>query len=358
MATARANDVGRHLRQLFGPGQRRRADRQPAAGAVCVRGRAGSTRPKTPRRRSRRSWPGTGRRSLRLPPGARRRPCRRGRLPGDIPGTGPPRRFAAGARQRFARRVAPRRGVPDGPQGAQEHAAAGGRASSGWPGRRRGPACASPRWKQADLGAALHAEVTRLPAKYRAPVVLCYFEGRTHDEAAAALALAGRDRSAAGYPAPATCSGPGSPAVAWRRARPGGNGGRRTRAARAEVPATLLHATLDAAMRGAPAGAAAALAGLVLESLLAAQLRTGGDRAGPGRDDRRPGACVRGAPASAASHPLRSGPARARLWQHRRRGSIPRRPLPAARPRAAGTLTRSVMATWPTRSSTAATARP
>ena len=39
----------------------------------------------------------------------------------------------------------------------------------------------------ADVGAALHAEVTKLPAKYRVPVVLCYFEGRTHDETAAAL---------------------------------------------------------------------------------------------------------------------------------------------------------------------------
>ena len=38
-----------------------------------------------------------------------------------------------------------------------------------------------------DLRSLLHEEVSRLPAKYRAPVVLCYFEGRTHDEAAAAL---------------------------------------------------------------------------------------------------------------------------------------------------------------------------
>ena len=38
-----------------------------------------------------------------------------------------------------------------------------------------------------DLRFLVHEEVNRLPAKYRAPVVLCYLEGRTHDEAAAAL---------------------------------------------------------------------------------------------------------------------------------------------------------------------------
>ena len=38
-----------------------------------------------------------------------------------------------------------------------------------------------------DLRSLLHEEVSRLPAIYRDPVVLCYFEGRTHDEAAAAL---------------------------------------------------------------------------------------------------------------------------------------------------------------------------
>ncbi len=39
----------------------------------------------------------------------------------------------------------------------------------------------------ADAGIALHAEVVRLPARYREAVVLCYFEGRTHDEAAATI---------------------------------------------------------------------------------------------------------------------------------------------------------------------------
>jgi RNA polymerase sigma factor (sigma-70 family) len=39
----------------------------------------------------------------------------------------------------------------------------------------------------ADLRPVLDAEVSRLPDKYRAPFVLCYFEGRTNDEAAQLL---------------------------------------------------------------------------------------------------------------------------------------------------------------------------
>lgn len=39
----------------------------------------------------------------------------------------------------------------------------------------------------AEVQRLLHAEVERLPAKYRAPVVLCYLEGRTNEEAAAQL---------------------------------------------------------------------------------------------------------------------------------------------------------------------------
>ena len=38
-----------------------------------------------------------------------------------------------------------------------------------------------------DVGAVLHEEVDRLPAKYRQPLVLCYFDGQTHDQAAARL---------------------------------------------------------------------------------------------------------------------------------------------------------------------------
>ncbi|HWE40535.1 MAG TPA: sigma-70 family RNA polymerase sigma factor [Isosphaeraceae bacterium] len=38
-----------------------------------------------------------------------------------------------------------------------------------------------------DLDAAIHEEVARLPEKYRRPIVLCYFEGRSHEAAAEAL---------------------------------------------------------------------------------------------------------------------------------------------------------------------------
>ena len=46
---------------------------------------------------------------------------------------------------------------------------------------------AMPESPDRDLWRALHEAVDSLPEKYRAPVVMCYLEGRTHDEAATAL---------------------------------------------------------------------------------------------------------------------------------------------------------------------------
>ena len=57
---------------------------------------------------------------------------------------------------------------------------------------------ATPTAELDDLRGTLHEEINRLPAKYRDPVVLCYLEGRTHDQAASALA-GQSGRSAAGW---------------------------------------------------------------------------------------------------------------------------------------------------------------
>ena len=159
----------------------------------------------------------------------------------------------------------------------------------------------------ADVGAALHAEVTKLPAKYRVPVVLCYFEGRTHDETAAALSWPvgtvrcrlsrARDLLRARLIrrglAPASLAGTALSA----------------RTAQAEVPAPLLHATLAAALRVAPSSAAAALARVVLKSLLGEDLRTAAAALGLIAITAGLAFALCSAPTSPPSPPLRSAPA-------------------------------------------------
>jgi RNA polymerase sigma factor (sigma-70 family) len=127
--------------------------------------------------------------------------------------------------------------------------------------------------EQNDLGAAMHAEVHRLPAKYRDPVVLCYFEGRTHDEAAASLnwpvgTVRCRLSRARDLLRSRLVRRGLAPAVAALDAAWTGP------SAKAAVSASLLRATLDAAARGVPARTGGAmLADLVLEGLRASRLR-------------------------------------------------------------------------------------
>ena len=106
-----------------------------------------------------------------------------------------------------------------------------------------------------DLRLLVHDEVDRLPAKYRDPVRLCYFEGRTHDDAAASLGwpvgtVRGRlSRARDMLRTRLTRRGIGVTPVALAAAMAA------VADARAEVPQALHEATLAAAFRGAAAEA-------------------------------------------------------------------------------------------------------
>ena len=105
-------------------------------------------------------------------------------------------------------------------------------------------------------GPLVHEEVNRLPRKYRAPIVLCYFEGLTHDQAAARL----------GCPI-GTVKGRLSRARDLLRTRLSRRGVAVSSAAlaahlagaelQASVPASLTHMTLNAALAVAAQGSAA-----------------------------------------------------------------------------------------------------
>ncbi len=165
---------------------------------------------------------------------------------------------------------------------------------------------AVPTVEEADSGAALHAEVTRLPAKYRVPVVLCYFEGRTHDEAAAALRWPVGTVRCRLFRARELLRS----RLTRRGLAPAGLAGTAflAPAARSEVPASLLRATLDAAIRGVPTRAAAALADVVLKGLLRARLKAAATGLGLVAMTASLVVALRGAPTSPASHPQPPGP--------------------------------------------------
>ena len=124
-----------------------------------------------------------------------------------------------------------------------------------------------------EMGAALHDEVNRLPTKYREPVVLCYFEGQTHDEAAASLRWpVGTVRSNLSR-ARDLLRG----RLARRGLAPAGLIEPRCYdRARAEVPTTLRNATLAAALKSTPAAAASTPMNLMVRSLLLSRLKTAG----------------------------------------------------------------------------------
>ena len=125
-----------------------------------------------------------------------------------------------------------------------------------------------------DVRLLVHEAVDRLPAKYREPVRLCYFEGRTHDDAAASL----------GWPV-GTVRGRLARAREMLRTRLMRRGVGLAPAplvaamaaagdARAEVPQALREATLAAAFRGGAVKAGVvALAAAVSRELAAAAVK-------------------------------------------------------------------------------------
>ena len=140
------------------------------------------------------------------------------------------------------------------------------------PGARAGQVAATV--ERDEMGAALHDEINRLPTKYREPVVLCYFEGQTHDEAAAALRWpVGTVRS---YLSRARDLLRGR--LARRGLAPAGLIGAsllRT-SARGEVPTALRNATLAAAIASKPAASVSTVVKLIVTSLFMPRLKAAG----------------------------------------------------------------------------------
>ena len=139
--------------------------------------------------------------------------------------------------------------------------------------RRKGTASADETVQAEEERPMLHEEVYRLPQRYRTPIVLCYFEGLSHEQAAARL----------GWPV-GTVKGRLSRARELLRGRLSRRGVTVTSAAigaqlaitpaRASVPASLAHSTLKAALAIAE-GAAASLTASSAVSLHSAGVTEG-----------------------------------------------------------------------------------
>jgi len=118
--------------------------------------------------------------------------------------------------------------------------------------------------ERAEIGPVLDQELSRLPARYREPLVLCYLEGRTHDQAAEQLRCpvgTVRSRMARGRDLlKRRLTRRGYAPIA---AILGGEASLPSRLAIESIPAALLSATVRSALchatlRGAAAGAVAA----------------------------------------------------------------------------------------------------
>jgi RNA polymerase sigma factor (sigma-70 family) len=133
------------------------------------------------------------------------------------------------------------------------------------------PEALAPEEDASEVRVLVRSEVDRLPGKYRHPVRLCYFEGRTHDDAAAALGwpvgtVRGRlSRAREMLRTRLERRGIGVTSMAVAAALAAGG------EARAEVPPALREATLAAAARGGAVKAGVAvLAAAVARGLAAA----------------------------------------------------------------------------------------
>ena len=85
-------------------------------------------------------------------------------------------------------------------------------------------AAPEPSEEDAELRRILDQEINRLPQKYRAPIVLCYLEGQTHEEAARQLHWPLGTVKGPAFPRPVTAGISPHPARRRLRSRIGGPG--------------------------------------------------------------------------------------------------------------------------------------
>ncbi len=234
MASARRDTALPQICRLLERGDTRGPARRPAPGTVHRRPRRAGLRGAGPAARS----DGHGR----LPPRARGPQRRRRCLPGRLPPAARKARsiWADGSVGGWLHRVAWRIALQVKSDAArrrdQERLAA----------ERAGEAIAAGPWHD-DTAAVIHQEIDRLPERYRRPVVLCYLEDMTYQQAAEPTAVErGDDAGPAGAGAGAAAR-PADPS----RGDAGGDGPARATghspSTASAVPAALLRCAVRAA---------------------------------------------------------------------------------------------------------------